>query len=335
MNICFIGDYSNNLDEGLKNIAYYTAREMSKKHNVSTINVKKLLNINALKTIITYNPDTIHYFTGPTFSSFVLLKILSLRWPKSLKLICALHPKSFLILSKNWIFLKTASFLRPDAIIVQEPSSKSFFESIGYETKIISNGVDLNKFVPVNADTKKQLREKYGIDQNKFVLLHVGHLSKVRNLQIFERLQQKDQQVIIVGSTYLGEDEELSNSLKSKGCIIFKGYFKDVHELYALADCYIFPVEKGNSIFMPLSVLEAMSCNLPVISTKFEGLLSAFSDGEGLFFEDSDEIYPRIISELKLQRLQVNTREKVSSYSWENISNELTTYYLSLRGDIK
>jgi hypothetical protein len=31
VNICLIGDYSANLDEGLKNIAHYTARELSKK----------------------------------------------------------------------------------------------------------------------------------------------------------------------------------------------------------------------------------------------------------------------------------------------------------------
>lgn len=330
MKICLIGDYSSNLDEGLKNIAHYTAHELSKKHNIITLNIKKPFNSDFFKNIIRFKPDVIHYFTGPTLSSFILLKMLGLRWNKSRRVISALHPKSFMAISGDRKFTNFANFLKPDIVLVQEPMSKQLFESIGYKTKLIFNGVDTSKFNPVDDDKKIALRKKYGIEQNKFVLLHVGHLSKVRNLQMFESLQRDDQQVVIVGSTYLGEDNELYKSLIAKGCIIFKGYCKNVNELYALADCYIFPVDKGNSIFMPLSVLEAMSCNLPVISTKFEGLISAFSVGGGLIFEDDMNFYPTIISDIKGEVSEITSREKVSKYSWENIAQELVECYSSL-----
>lgn len=325
--ICLIGDYSANLDEGLKNIAHYTARELSKENTVMTLNIKKLLCVDFFKTIITFNPDVIHYFTGPTLPSFIFLKVLGVKWKKSKKIISALHPKSSASLSNNSIFLKYSRFLKPDIIFVQDTASKKLFESINCKTNLLYNGVDTNKFSPVSSSEKVRLRNKYGIDIHKFVLLHVGHLSRVRNLQVFEGLQNGDQQVVIVGSTYLGEDENLYNFLIEKGCIIFKGYCENVNELYALSDCYIFPVESGNSIFMPLSVLEAMSCNLPVISTKFEGLTSAFTEGEGLFFEDNIQLYPKIIFKLKNKKTEVNTREKVSNFSWENIAKELMTYY--------
>lgn len=327
MNICLIGDYSSNLDEGLKNIAHYTANELSKKHNVATLNIKKPFDLDFIRNVLTFKPDVIHYFTGPTLASFIVLKLIGFRWNKSKKIISALHPKSFKAISSDKKFLKLAGFLRPDLILVQESMSKQLFESIGYKTKLIHNGVDINKFSPVDNEEKIALRKKYGIDQNKFVLLHVGHLSRVRNLQIFESLQRNDQQVVIVGSTYLGEDIDLYKSLTEKGCIVYKGYCKNVNELYALADCYIFPVDKGNSIFMPLSVLEAMSCNLPVISTKFEGLINAFSNGGGLFFEDDVKYYPEILSDIRKGVLEITTREKVSKYSWENIAEELTGCY--------
>lgn len=327
MNICLIGDYSANLDEGLKNIAHYTARELSKENTVMTLNIKKPLNVDFFKTIFTFNPDIIHYFTGPTLSSFIFLKALGVRWRKSKRIISALHPKSFASLSNNRIFLKCSRFLRPDIVFVQDPTSKKLFESINYKTHMLYNGVDTDKFCPVSSNEKIRLRTKYGIDVNKFVLLHVGHLSRVRNLQVFEGIQNDDQQVVIVGSTYLGEDEDLYKALVDKGCIIFKGYCESVNELYALSDCYIFPVEYGNSIFMPLSVLEAMSCNLPVISTSFEGLKSAFSEGDGLFFEDNVQLYATIISNIKNNTNKVDTREKVVKYSWKNITKELIIRY--------
>ena len=327
VNICLIGDYSANLDEGLKNIAHYTARELSKEYTVMTLNIKKPLSADFLKTIFTFNPDVIHYFTGPTLLSFIFLKVLGVRWRKSKKVISALHPKSFASLSNNQIFIKYSRFLKPDIVFVQDPTSKKLFESINYKTHILYNGVDTNKFSPISSSEKIRLRNKHGIDVNKFVLLHVGHLSRVRNLQIFEGLQNDDQQVVIVGSTYLGEDANLYKSLMDKGCIIFKGYCENVNELYALSDCYIFPVESGNSIFMPLSVLEAMSCNLPVISTNFEGLTSAFTEGDGLFFEDNIQLYPTIISNIKNNLSEVHTQKKVSKYSWKNIAKELIICY--------
>jgi glycosyltransferase involved in cell wall biosynthesis len=327
LNICLIGDYSANLDEGLKNIAHYTAKELSKEYTVMTLNIKRPLSADFLKGIFAFNPDVVHYFTGPTFSSFVFLKVLGMRWRNSKKVISALHPKSFASLSINRMFLKFSRYLKPDIILVQDSTSKSLFESINYTTHILYNGVDISKFSPVSPSEKTKLRIKYGIDVNKFVLLHVGHLSRVRNLQVFEGLQNEDQQVVIVGSTYLGEDENLYKSLMDKGCIVFKGYCENVNELYALSDCYVFPVETRNSIFMPLSVLEAMSCNLPVVSTKFEGLTSAFNEGEGLIFEDNVQLYSTIISNLKNKANNINTRKKVLKYSWENIAKELVICY--------
>jgi len=330
MNICFIGDHSSNLDEGLKNIAYYISKELSKDNDTCFLNIKKPFTIKFIRILLTFNPDVIHYFTGPTILSFVLLKILGIRWKKSRQIVSALHPSSVASLFSNKLFLKTSKFLRPMMVLVQDQESKDLFDSINYVTRLIFNGVDTEKFAPIDKQSKFNLRKTYNISVKKFVLLHVGHLSTNRNLQILKELQTGDQQVLIAASTYLENDEELYKSLVNKGCIVFRGYCKDVNELYELSDCYIFPVKKGKSIFMPLSVMEAMSCNLPVISTKFEGLISAFEEGEGLFFEDDITEYNQIISRIKSGSEDIATRKQVLRYSWKNISQELMSCYSSL-----
>jgi hypothetical protein len=63
-----------------------------------------------------------------------------------------------------------------------------------------------------------------------------------------------------------------------------------------LADVYVFPnfVDREDTILsaidIPLSVPGAMSCNLPVITTRFGGLDRLLEDRSGLFFvEDANK----------------------------------------------
>jgi len=330
MKLLLIGDFSPAMDEGLKNIAHYSASELSKTNTVARFNIKKLCSVENIRCLASFRPDVIHYFTGPTLASLILLKIIGLRWRRAKKVVSALHPDSSRLLSTSRIFRKMSGILKPDLILVQDSGIKEFFESIGYRTRFLFNGVNTRKFSPVSHGEKLALRKKMGIDEDKFVLLHVGHLSKVRNIQAFEKLTSEKSQVLIVGSTYMGVDEALCQSLTRKGCKILKGYHPNINEIYALSDCYVFPVEKTNSIFMPLSVLEAMSCNLPVITTRFDGLTSAFIQGGGMFFEDEPGRYPEIISRVINDHGQIRTRDAVMKFSWENIAEEMVKCYASL-----
>ena len=106
-------------------------------------------------------------------------------------------------------------------------------------------------------------------------------------------------------------------------------YFKNIEEIYALSDCYIFPVIKGGSILTPLSVLEAMSCNLPAITRDFEGLTRIFSEGNGLIYIEKDEDFICAMDMIK-KGIEVKTREKVLAYSWENVAQRLGGIYNEL-----
>ena len=123
---------------------------------------------------------------------------------------------------------------------------------------------------------------------------------------------------------------KLYGVLNNSGCIVWRDYLKNIEETYALADCYIFPVEKGNSILMPLSVMEAMACNLPVISTKFEGLAKFFKGRNGLTYVEKTEDILSALTNLKGSGKRIDNREKVLSFSWKNIVETLNTIYVEL-----
>jgi glycosyltransferase involved in cell wall biosynthesis len=117
---------------------------------------------------------------------------------------------------------------------------------------------------------------------------------------------------------------------------VWKRYFPNIEEIYSIADVYIFPLfEEQNSIEIPLSVLEAMSCNLPVITTRYGGLERLFKAGEGLFYVNTIEEIVNVLEEISSAKIYVNTRSKVKSLSWNKVSREISTLYSGIMNNRK
>lgn len=324
MIIYIVGDFSEDPDEGFRNIAYHITKELSKDNKVLKINEKKLFSLTLWKTIIYSDyPQVIHHLTDPTLRSLFALKITKLFWRNSTTVVSALFPH---ISSQQKKFM---SVLQPDLILTQSDETDSLFKSFGYRSRFLTNGVDTKRFLPVTKNYKEKLREKYGIDKEKFVVLHVGHVRENRNLQLFRRIHGGDVQGVIVGSDYIEVNQKICQDLKKIGCILLLGYYENIEEIYALSDCYIFPVKENQSILTPLSVLEAMSCNLPVVTRGFYGLKRIFSEGDGLLYAEKDEDFIHSLNTIR-QGVTVKTRNKVLPYSWEEICKELSRIYNDL-----
>ena len=320
LKICLVGDFSENRDEGLKNIAHYLAEELSKHHDVMRFDVNRIFSPKNLISLKKFKPQIIHYIPGPTIKSFLITKTLG-KYCKAKTVMSAPQPKI------SPFFKRLIYLIRPNLILVQSKKSESLFKSFGIQTDFLPNGVDIQKFIPVSQDTRIKLRYKYRIKPDKFTILHVGHLMARRNLEVFKEMKNEDTRILIVASEYLRFDNRISKKLKNAGCIVFNGYYKNIEEIYALADCYIFPVKKGYTILTPLSVMEAMACNLPVITTKFEGLTAIFEEGEGLIFvENEDDILIKL-EKLKADSPKIRNRGKVLPYSWDNIAKKLVKNY--------
>lgn len=329
MRICILGDFSGNHDEGMKNVAFQLAKGLSKDYKVLTLNIKDIFKINFWKKLNAFNPQIFHYTQGPTIFSLIILKIMSLRFSDSKTVISAIHTHPHL-----FSFLRILiPLFKPDLVLVQSHETEKLFVDSGCKTKFLPNGINLEKFRPISIDTKKNLRMKYGIDLQKFVILHVGTIKKGRNIQVLKDLQKGDYQVLIVGTTTIPVEKDVQHDLEKSGCLIWIKYFQNINEIYALSDCYVFPVPPTNRldcIELSLSDIEAMACNLPVISTKFGGLTRIFDEGDGLILIDNDSDIYKALKIIQSGTIQIKTREKVLAYSWENIIEELKSAYSSL-----
>lgn len=332
MHICVIGDFSGNPDEGYKNIAFSISDVLSKYHNITILNVKKVFSISFWKIIKnSRQPQIVHFLTSPSIFSFFILKILaSVYWKNKPKTIISAIAPDLSCFSERLII---TFGLQPDLVLIQSIDDEKMFNAMGCKTEFLPNGVNLDKFVPVDLKTKEYLRTKYKISNEKIVILHVGHIKEDRNIQLIEKINIKEVQTIVVASKYIKVDINIYKNLQKNSCKIFMEYLKNIEEIYALSDYYFFPVKQNCSILMPLSVLEAMACNLPVITRKYPGLTKFFSEGDGLIFAETDsEIVNKmnqIPSAIK-DGIRIKTRDKVAGYSWENIALSLNKIYSSL-----
>lgn len=332
MRVCIIGHFVGNLDEGFTNISSNLARRLRSHHEVMIMDTKDVFSLSHLLKIRKHKPQIVHQIAGPSLRSFLSLKLIKLQ-NGGKSIMSALHSESLRLFSKFY-YRGLVPLLRPDLMLVQSNECYKLFTQLGCKVEFLPNGVDIEKFIPASRNKKLELRDKYGIPREKFVILHVGHFVRGRNLWVLKEMQNKDNQVVIVASTHMHSgrirQEEICYLLKKHGCIILKGYFKNIEEIYQLSDCYVFPVFIGNSLFMPLSVLEAMSCNLPIITTKFEGLTTFFEEEDGLLFVNREEELLKKVEKIKTGNMRVRTREKVLPYSWENIIVKLNDIYSRL-----
>lgn len=203
-----------------------------------------------------------------------------------------------------------------ELVVLSRESYDVYSSKVRNKVHYIKAGVDTTKFVPVDKEKKEKLREKYNFDKNDKIILHVGHMVEARNIRSFLKISDRFHIVILV-STSTRWDENLFNDLSQKENItIVHEYIENVEEYYQLADAYLFLVENIGCVDVPLSVLEAASCNIPIVTTRY-GELAALEENNSFIFVDDfgnvDKYLDKAIS-----ADEIKNREMVLEYDWNN-----------------
>ena len=151
-------------------------------------------------------------------------------------------------------------------------------------------------------------------------MLHVGHCSGGRGLEDF--LQIRGAQRLIIASGMF-EDEELVKSLEDDGVTIMSGYLENVEEIFQMADAYLFPTRSTeNVISIPLSVMEALACGVPVIGYRTFGNLNSIGCTDGaVTFIDSPEEIDGVLPEVVAKKSEVSMLRNTGS--WNDTADEI------------
>jgi glycosyltransferase involved in cell wall biosynthesis len=169
----------------------------------------------------------------------------------------------------------------------------------GSKISCLPNSVDTQIFKPVSPGEKRALRKELGFPESDALVIFTGRLVVYKGLltllKTWERIQEEHRNVrlILVGGASLDiyscetELKEFVSSRDLGESVFFCGEVTDVHRYLQAADIFVFPTEKEA---FGISLIEAMSCGLPVISTNVGGLQDIVRDGEnGLVIRPGNE----------------------------------------------
>lgn len=324
-------------DEGFKNITFSLYNQLVKKENVlsvtkagnNTDNLKVMkiglnklfLNGKLRRLIKDYLPDVILYLpeASVTFNSFIRAKVLKFMNRLSKVVVLGVQHREFSYIQSVII----TNLLKPDLLLLLGKSDEDFFIKKGIKVKILPPAVDSLKFCSVTKKEKEKIRSEYDISHNKIVVLHVGHIRTSRNIECFLEIQKiENMQVIIVGSTSTNTEGDLKNRLLKAGIRVIDETLPDISEVYKMSDIYLFPVVKNTAaIDMPLSVLEALACNLPIITTRFGALVEYFEEDDGFKYFDTAEELVKLVR--NMDNVEINNNKKVERFTWERFTDEI------------
>ena len=208
------------------------------------------------------------------------------------------------------------------------------FPTLNKKISITPFGVDTNKFKKIKNKKNekfiigniKALSSKYGI---KYIILGVDDF--IKRLKK-EKKDYKNIECQIYGDGDQKEElQELVNSLGLEKTILFKGRIPNDEVPNVLNTFNVF----FNSESFGVAIVEAMSCEVPVIATKIDGFSEVMVDNEtGIMIEKenyqdiSNALYYMFNNEKKCLEYGKNGRKRVlEKYDWKNNINLMINIY--------
>jgi glycosyltransferase involved in cell wall biosynthesis len=171
----------------------------------------------------------------------------------------------------------------------------------------IPNSVDAARFTPVDPPTKAVLRRDLGIPAGVPVVTFTGRLVAYKGLPLLlqvwreVRARRPDARLLLVGSGGLdlhnveAELRAFVDRHRLHESVRFVGDVERVAPYLQASDAFVFPTEQEA---FGISLIEAMACGLPVVSTTAGGLRDIVTDGrDGLLVEPgkAEQLFDRLV----------------------------------------
>jgi L-malate glycosyltransferase len=279
----------------------------------------------------------VHYAIPHAAVAYMAKKIL-LTQGKYIPVITTLHGTDITLVGNDNSFAPVVAFSinKSDGVTAVSESLKQqtydYFD-IHNDIRVINNFIDFDRFRRSNKDHFKKAIAPEG----ERILVHVSNFRKVKRvedvLQVFKRVyDEMPSKLLLIGDGPERHNlEELCRKMKLCHETRFLGKQDAVEELLAISDLFIMP--SGSESF-GLAALEAMACEVPVISSNIGGLPEVNIHGEtGYLSEvgDVEDMAANAISVLKdeekLKWFRNNALEQARRFDIDNILPQYEQYY--------
>jgi glycosyltransferase involved in cell wall biosynthesis len=204
-----------------------------------------------------------------------------------------------------------------------------------HRVELVYNGVDLDDLASAPPGARQRIRSEFGFSNEDFVAVQVARLHELKDHQTalrtiaharhnFPRIR-----LLVVGE---GEErpaiEHTIDELNLHQHVVLAGSRSDVSHLLAASDAFLLTsISEG----IPLTVIEAMAAELPIVSTAVGGLPEMIEDGVSGYLCDArdHEALANRLTQLDSnpeERQQMAIAGKVTACSRFSLEHMLNTY---------
>ena len=200
------------------------------------------------------------------------------------------------------------------------------------EIEVIPNFIDLNRF-------QKQKKDHFKTaicPEDEKLIVHTSNFRKVKRVEdvvkIFHNIRKhiKAKLLLVGDGPERNHIEALCRELETCGDVRFLGKLEAVEEVLSVADLFIMPSEKES---FGLAALEAMACQVPVISSNTGGIPELMVDGKTGFMSrvgDVDKMSRdalKILDDENLGYFKSEALKRALDFDIEKILPKYEQYY--------
>lgn len=278
----------------------------------------------------------VHYAIPHASAAFIAKQIL-IQEGIDIPVVTTLHGTDITLVGKDPSFepVVTFSINASDGITaVSENLKKDTYDhfQIKKDIRVIPNFIDLKKF----EKQKKDHFKKAICPKGEKLIVHTSNFRKVKRLEdvmmIFMKLKQHiPAKLLLVGD---GPERVVVENMcrECKGCddIRFLGKLEAVEEVLSVADLFLMPSEKES---FGLAALEAMACEVPVVSSNAGGIPELNIHGFSGYMSDVGNVEEmtkyalEILDDKNLPRFKKNARARAKEFDIEKILPKYEAYY--------
>lgn len=279
----------------------------------------------------------VHYAVPHASVAYMARKILMSRG-RYVPFVTTLHGTDITLVGNNQAFAPTIEFAinESDGVTAVSESLKkdtlATFD-ITREIEVIYNFIDFKRFAKLNKDHFKKMIAPEG----EAVLIHVSNFRPVKRVDdviyIFKIVNDEiPSKLILIGDGPERQRcEELCRKLSLCDHIRFLGKQDAVEEILAVADVFLLP-SAGESF--GLAALEAMACEVPVVSSNVGGIPEVNIDGEtgflsgvGMVDKMAEDVLKILQNEETLASFRKNALAQAASFDIEQVLPHYEAYY--------
>lgn len=286
--------------------------------------------------------DLLHvHYAIPHASAALLAKQILAEDNKDIPVLTTLHGTDITLVGREASYEPVVSWSINNSDAVTAVSKSLVEDTLEHfqvkgEVLVIPNFIDFDRF---NKKPKEHFKKAIAPNNEK-ILVHTSNFRKVKRVDDVIRLFHIVQHEIPSKLLLIGDGPERSNIEKTcrelKVCdkVTFLGKQEAIEEILSVCDLFILPSERES---FGLSALEAMACEVPVISTNAGGLAEVNIHGKtgytseiGNYEEMAQLALDLLQNDKKLESFRHAALEQAKKFNLEDIRLQYIELYKKL-----